>query len=329
MNGIKKAFSHRRSESDASSQSDIVAAPGGRSTANTTPETSPKQATGKKLMDEPVPTRRDPVDLTHTGTGRSKVAAIEDSLGHARGHGSNADPTALTGRVVEDTKHLAHITDETKQHHTIEEVTRQRDLHQHHDHVQHHVVPIKDTEHKAEVLAQKVHGNTVVHEKHASTNKDAELLSAVAAKHGYRDTTRQAPSTHAVIDKGEVVKENAHHTVHHVVQPILIRDEHHHTRQQTTIPIEHHVYNAPIIHESIQHEPVSLAEFSKTGGLLDSKLGNVGSLKNTLLHTGQCDRTVEGIGEKLEKELHLAPSAHGANSLGANKTSNATSNTVV
>ncbi|CAO1629706.1 unnamed protein product [Parajaminaea phylloscopi] len=311
MNGIKKAFSHRRSSSDASSDADANV--GGRSTAQTTPETSPKQAAGKKLVDEPVATRKDPVDVTKTGTGRSsEVAAVDNTVGHTRGHGSNIDPTKLTGKVDETTQHLGHIVDETKQHHTIEEVTRQRDLHQHHAHVQHHVVPIKDTEHKAEVLTSKSHGPTVIHEKHASTNKDAELLAAVSAKHGFKDTSRQAASTHQIVDRGEQVQESAHHTVHHVVQPVLIRDEHHHTRQQTTIPVEHHIYNAPIIHESIAHEPVSLAEFQKTGGVLDSKLGNLGSIKDNVLHTGKCERTVDGVGEKLAKELHLSPSTHDA-----------------
>ncbi|CAO1620691.1 unnamed protein product [Sympodiomycopsis kandeliae] len=305
MNGIKKALSNRRSSTTSSGSDEVARA---NSSANTTPETSPRQAPGKKLMDEPVATRKNPVVTDGTGLGRSQaVVDGEGANAHSTGHNANVNPSELTGEVTQDVQHLQHATEETRHRHHIEEVTRQKDLHKHHYHVQHHRQEVLDTEHLPEQQHNKVVPQTNIHEKHASTDKDAQLLHAVASKHA-KDAYKDGTSHHQIVDKGEVINENVHHHVTNLITPVIVKDSHEHHRTQTVIPSHHEIHSAPIVHETISHKAIPKEEFLKTGGILGSKLKTAGDAN--LLHNGKCDRTVEGVGEKLEKELKLATGSH-------------------
>lgn len=301
MNGIKKALSHRRTSTTSSGSDDAA---GTHSSANTTPETSPRQQTNHKLMGDSTATRKEPVVTDGTGLGRSQ--AVVDGEGgkvHSHGHNANVDPSSLEGGdVSQETKFLGHATEETKHKHTIEEVQRQRELHRHHHHVQHHRQEVLDTHHDAEQQHAKVIPQTQVHEKHASSDKDAALLDAVVGKHS-KDKVAQGVNEHQIVDKGELVNEHTHHHVTNLITPVIVKDSHEHHRVKTTIPVHEVQEHAPVVHESIQHKPISKEEFLRTGGVLGSKL-TTGS-DGGFLHDGKCERTVDGVGEKLAKDLNL------------------------
>lgn len=331
MNGIKKVFSHRNSTSSAEDE-------------RISPDTSPKSntsnlsSTNGTSVDEHE-YRSDKKSGTtamagaaagtgtanktatsgnaKTGTGRSETVATVDGA-NRHSHGHNLANTDLSqGKVTQTVEHLSGVTSKTQHTHNIEEVERQRELERHQHHIQVHHQPIKHEEHAAEKVHTKAHPVTHVSEKHASTDKDAQLLASVAHSHGHRDEVKKAPVNHQVVDKGEKVKETVHNHVHNVVVPLVQHDEHEHHRIKTTIPTHHVLHEAPIIHQATTLEPVSREEFLKRGGALDSSKKHVGEAG--LLHQGTCERNVDGVAEKLAKEMQLGSSTNKA----ANTTVNA------
>lgn len=163
MNGIKKAFStssRRRSsgnDSVGSGASDEFARNNAAvDSPNTTPETSPRTNTNKKLDNNTTTT---PLAAAGTGaapagttaatksagsgsavqTSASKKAADELEANQAglpsKGHSANVDPKALRavgdGQITESKHHIAHRTEDTHHRHHTEEVFRERDLHHH------------------------------------------------------------------------------------------------------------------------------------------------------------------------------------------------------
>ncbi|CBQ73534.1 conserved hypothetical protein [Sporisorium reilianum SRZ2] len=238
------------------------------------------------------------------GLGRSAdVHATDGSIRHKHGHDMNNSKhlDLSSGKVEQDVQHLAAVTHQTHQRHEVEEVQRQREHERHVHHIQHHVQPVLDSEHAAEKVHSKIHPVTRVHETHASTDKDAALLTSVAGKH--QDQYVEAPLHRQVVDKGEIVNEQIHHHIHNVVQPIIQKDSHEYHRIQTTIPTHVVTHEAPIVHESTHHKPVSKDEFLSGGGSLTNKLRSVHEAN--LLNTGKCDRKVDGIAEKLERDLGI------------------------
>ena len=75
-------------------------------------------------------------------------------------------------------------------------------------------------------------------------------------------------------------------------------------RIHTTIPIREEIHEAPVIHQSQEHTPVSIDQYLENGGLL-SGATQVGNISNKLLHTGESARQVDGVAERLEKDLNL------------------------
>lgn len=310
MNGIKKVFSHNRNST--SSMEDEV--------ERVSPNTSPKSATsnlssenGTSVDSHEATSPKKTVmagaaagtgaNAQKTGPGRSEtVATAEGTNRHSHGHNlSNADLSQ--GKVTQTVEHLAGITSKTHHTHNIEEVERQRELERHQHHIQVHHQPIKHEEHAAEKQHVKSHPVTKINEKHASTDKDAQLLASVTHSHGHRDEVNHAPVQHQIIDKGEQVKETVHHHIHNVVVPLVSHDAHEHHRIKTTIPTHHVLHEAPIIHQATTLEPVSREEFLKRGGVIDSTKSHVKDAN--LLHNGTCERKVDGVAEKLAKELKL------------------------
>lgn len=313
MNTVKKVLS-RKSHSDDSSDdgrhSNSTAA-----TSNPTSPTSRQKEFGAAGADNG---RLHNYSATNGSTDKSTAEKVEDKLGlgrsgdvqttdgslrHKSGHDIAADKhlDLKSGEVDQDVQHLAAVTHRTHQRHEVEEVVRQKEHERHVHHVQHHVQPVLDSEHSAEQTHQKIHPVTKVHEKHASTDKDAALLTSVAGKHS--DQYAEAPLHRQVVDKGELVNEHIHHHIHNVVQPVIEKDTHEYHRIQTTIPTHVVTHEAPIVHESTHHAPVSKADFVSGGGSLNNKVRSVHEAN--LLNTGKCDRTVDGLGEKLEQELGL------------------------
>ncbi|KAJ1018985.1 hypothetical protein NDA16_004788 [Ustilago loliicola] len=312
MNSVKKVLSRRSHSGDDSSDD-------GRLSSSTAPTSNPgspqtrnkefgsvgaatagaatahhdNRTTGEKITDK----------IEH-GLGRSAdVHATDGTIRHKHGHdvSLNKHLDLNNGKVEQDVQHLAAVTHRTHQHHEVEEVVREKEHERHVHHIQHHTQPVLDSEHSAEQIHQQIHPVTKVHETHASTDKDAALLTSVAGKH--TDTYAEAPVHRQVVDKGERVKEQIHHHIHNVVQPIIEKDTHEYHRIQTTIPTHVVTHEAPIVHESTHHKPLSKDEFLRGGGNLSNSIRSVHETK--LLNTGKCDRKVDGIAEKLERDLGI------------------------
>jgi len=188
--------------------------------------------------------------------------------------------------------------------HKVEEVLREREHDRHIHHVQHHVQPIIDKVVQDEVHHQNAVPVTKVHERHTSTDEDRNLYLSLGANH--KDTETHRPKERTIIDLGERVHENIHHHVHHVTQPIIEQEVVDRHRIHTIIPVHHVTHEAPIIHKSSVHEHVALADFLKGGGKLDSQIT---SDKTGLISTGECERSVDGVGADLFSKLGLRDSS--------------------
>lgn len=322
MNGIKKVFSHRHSDTSGELVNDSSSSPDASprsatsnlsSEANTSVdehESAPTKMTGAaagtgKTKTSAVGTTKN----TTVGSGRSEdVSAADGTMRHSHGHNVEGAADLSRGKVTQTVDHLGEITSTTHHTHNIEEVERIRELERHQHHIQIHHQPIKQEEHSAEKLHQKVHPSTKINEKHASTDKDAKLLNTVAMNHSHKNEVKHAPVDHQIVDQGEKVNETLHHHIHNVVVPLVSHDAHEHHRIKTTIPTHHVLHEAPIIHDSATLEAVSKEEYLKRGGVLGSAKKSVGEVD--LLHQGTCERKVDGVAEKLAKEMNLSSSSN-------------------
>jgi len=244
-------------------------------------------------------------DNLNTGAGRSTAGTSH--LDHAEGHnhsiGSKFDPTSEN--VTHDHKHLNHVVHADHRHVEIEEVERQREVDRHVHHVQHHVQPVIDKQVAPEKVRENIVPVTQVREKHASTGEDKALLAGLTSQH--RDTETHREKERTVVDLGEKVHENVHHHVHHVTQPVVEQEIVERERIHTVIPVHQETHEAPIIHKSSTHQPVTMDSFLSGGGKLSSGIthDNAG-----VLATEGCDRQVSGVGEKLAADLHLNNSGY-------------------
>jgi len=138
-----------------------------------------------------------------------------------------------------------------------------------------------------------------------------------------KDTRTEAPSEKVIIDKGEQVHTNTSHHVHHLVQPVIERDTHEHHKTHTgtycslrrapcieidvvvvstVVPVHQETHEAPIVHQSVAHEPMALKDFVSGGGDLKSTVKHDASLLN---RGEDCERTVDGPAETLKSTLGL------------------------
>ncbi|GAA5842595.1 hypothetical protein JCM9279_003630 [Rhodotorula babjevae] len=268
--------------------------------------------------------RTGPTGTTGTTTTGSTGAsgAIHNAEAHVREHAQppahhHNQPTrdglldeAGAKAATHDHQHLAPVTHETRQKHEIEEVERQREVDRHVHHVQHHVQPVLDTQHQAEQQRENVVQPTEIKERHVATAEDKAQFASLATGH---DEVRDLGKEKVIVDKGEKVHENTHHHVHHVVQPEINRDVHEHQRIHTTVPIHQTVEEAPIVHESVAHEPLQMKDFVANGGDLKSTLKHDAEL----LNRGECERTVDGPGETLTQSLGLTGGNSSSTTTGA------------
>lgn len=127
------------------------------------------------------------------------------------------------------------------------------------------------------------------------------------------------PKERHVIDNGETVREDVQHHVHHVVQPVIERESKHFQnvtatithkllaidrhRIHTVIPTHHVTHEAPIVHQSHHHEPMTMEQFTKLGhaneGLSHS------DVTKTLLNQGECTREVDALGKNMSRNLQM------------------------
>lgn len=232
-------------------------------------------------------------------TGQTGDFKDPHSLGHDHSIASKFDPSAAT--THHDHKHLQHVTHRHNREVEVEEVERQKEHERNIHHVQHHVQPVHHKTESDEVHHQNIVPQTKIHEKHVSSDEDHKLFSGLASKH--KDTEVHAPKERTVVDLGEKVHETVHHHVHHVTQPVVEHEHVERHRIHTVIPTHHVTHEAPIVHKSSVHEPVSMESFLSGGGKLDSGITHD---KAGVLNSGEgCERTVDGVGEKLARDLNL------------------------
>ncbi|KAG6864163.1 hypothetical protein C0991_011941 [Blastosporella zonata] len=81
----------------------------------------------------------------------------------------------------------------------------------------------------------KVHPTTTVFENHANNDDDLRALQSMVQAHG--NTVEHLDPEHVTVDKGSRIRENVHHHVHHLVQPVLEKDTMDKHRIHTSIPI--------------------------------------------------------------------------------------------
>ncbi|BGP06746.1 hypothetical protein JCM10049v2_002570 [Rhodotorula toruloides] len=245
---------------------------------------------------------------TRTGAGGAVERGMEHLREHAappphKHHQPGRDTVlgeAEAKMATHDHQHLAPVTHETRHHHEVEEVERQREIDRHVHHVQHHVQPVVDEQHAGEVHHEKAVPVTKIHERHVATDEDKTQFASLNKA---KDSVVEAPRERTIIDRGEQVHENVQHHVHHIVQPTIERDTHEHHKIHTTIPIHETVHEAPVVHQSTVHEPLPLKEFVAGGGDLKSTLRHDA---DALLDRGECERTVDGPAETLTQQLGLA-----------------------
>ncbi|KAF4574386.1 hypothetical protein EYR40_005896 [Pleurotus pulmonarius] len=221
---------------------------------------------------------------------------------HAFGHeDTDSHLTKPTGRVQEDSKHLAAVVHENARHIETEEVSRIKDHERHIHHVQHHVQPVNHLEERAEVHHENIVPTSHVHENHASTDKDVHAMTGLLGQH--KDTITHAPKERHVVDNGETVRENVQHHVHHVIQPVIEKETIDRHRIHTVIPTHHVTHEAPIVHQSHHHEPMTMEQFQKlghaNGGLSHSEV------TQTLLNQGECTREVDNLGNNMSNNLRM------------------------
>ncbi|BGP07970.1 hypothetical protein JCM10049v2_003815 [Rhodotorula toruloides] len=331
MDKIKQVFSHEKAAHETGSttgtntgasnvgatQTPTQSAAGDRtsvgndtSAASRTARTAESELAGNRTA-ETATTGTGATSTTGSRTTGSTGGAVGRGMEHVREHAAppphkHHQPgrdQALDEReaksATHDHQHLAPVTHERRHHHEVEEVERQREVDRHVHHVQHHVQPVLDEQHKGETRHEKNVPVTEINERHVATDEDKAQFASLGKE---RDTFQEAPREKTIVDRGEQVHENTHHHVHHVVQPEIERDTHEHHRIHTTVPIHERVEEAPVVHQSVKHEALPISEFTKNGGDLNSTRKHDASL----LDQGECERTVDGPAESLTRSLGLS-----------------------
>jgi len=256
------------------------------------------------------------VPTEKSGHGRLSSSSSGRGFGdgpHETGHVASKEHHEFDPKLAtHDHQHLQHVTHRQVRHVEVEEVERQREVDRHIHHVQTHVQPVLDKQVLPEKLSENIIAPTKVNEVHASTPEDVKLFESLATQH--RDTESHRPKERTVVDLGEKVNEKVHHHVHHVTQPIIEQEVVERHRIHTVIPVHHVTHEAPIIHKSSTHAPVSLNDFLQGGGKLDSHVTHETS---GLLDNDDCERVVDGPAESLIKDLNLGGSTFGHSHTGS------------
>ncbi|KAF9484759.1 hypothetical protein BDN70DRAFT_849033 [Pholiota conissans] len=252
------------------------------------------------------------VTQTTTGTMSMPTPNIEGqrsaaiSEGHQFGHSRiNAKDAMPTANSQEDTNQLKPVTHERVRHLETEEVSRVKDLERHIHHIQHHTQPVVASEVLPEQVREQLHPVTLIKEKHANKPEDHTLFEGQVFQN--HDTLSHGAKERTVIDKGTTINEHVHHHVHHVIQPVIEKETIEKQVIHTTVPIHEITHEAPVVHQSQTHAPVPLEHFLSRGGSLSGAVSQE-EIGSKVLNTGQCAREVEGVAEKLERDLNLAPS---------------------
>ncbi|GAA5935625.1 hypothetical protein JCM1841_007014 [Sporobolomyces salmonicolor] len=324
MNKLKNILSHEENKSPSGhfTTTQDTSDGGRRSSSSETTPSSPsardRTVTAPGTTTTPSATAagdRSPIDVAAPSTtsveaGTAVTHIREHAQPPAHHHQQPKRDSLLSDEdakaATHDHKHLAPVTHETRQYHEVEEVERQREVDRHVHHVQHHVQPVLDTQHAAEVQHEKVHPETRIRERHVATDEDKAAFAGLKTA---EDSVVEAPREKVILDKGEKVVEKVSHHVHHIVQPVIERDTHEHHRIHTVIPVHQTTHEAPIVHASVQHEPMALKDFIAGGGDLQSTLKHDPAAllrTSSSAESAECVREVSGPGEALVQQLGLS-----------------------
>ncbi|KAG6916882.1 hypothetical protein DXG01_004791 [Tephrocybe rancida] len=267
------------------------------------------------------------------GTGMRNALATDHTMGHRAEHMTNLQPNenATNDSHQLHREHIlnlclpalvlsfrAAVTHERVGHHETEEVLQEREHDRHVHHVQHHTQPVIDKNIKNEVHHDKVHPVTNIRENHTNKPEEGSALHGQVRQH--KDSLEHGDRQRVVVDKGETVNEREHHHVHHIVQPIINKETVEQHRVHTTIPIHQVTHEAPVVHKSQTHAPVSMEHFAQKGGQIAGGLSH-DQVSGTVLRDGQCTREVDGEGEEIARKLtgtHISEDNFGRHSDGLN-----------
>lgn len=169
----------------------------------------------------------------------------------------------------EDTRKLvAPVTHTLTKRFETEEITREIQHDRHIHHIQHHVLPVKDLVTKEEVHHNKIEESETILENIEASAETAQLFDSLGQD--YQDLEIQNVQPKVLVNRPDHLLQKNFYHIHNVIQPILEREIHDRHRIHTTIPVHRITHDAPIIHKSIQHEPLELSEFLERGGTLTS-----------------------------------------------------------
>jgi len=231
-----------------------------------------------------------------SSTPRKVTGSGDFPKAHSQGHelveNAGVDPTAVT----QDESIVAPVTHESIQHQETEEVLRARQHDRHIHHLQHHVQPVQDKEIRDEVHHSNVLPKTDLHESHANTKEDSKAFKAIGNQ--FENQTIDAGTTRSIVDLGEKTNTVEHHHIHNVIQPVIEKETHDRHRIHTTVPIHHVTHEAPIVHQSIQHQPLNMKDFLQRGGSF-SKADTHLNISQKVLRERSCEREVNGDGFKI------------------------------
>ena len=221
---------------------------------------------------------------------------------HERGHLKFSDPNLMPpdDKKEENTDQLNPVVHETIQPEENVEVQRVKNIERHIHHIQHHIQPVIAKEQLHESYRDDKHPTTTIQEFHGSLPGDDNLFETQMREP--KNVTTRLTKEYTTIDKGTIVHENVHHHVHHVIQPVIQQRIIEREIVRSTIPIHEVRHEAPIIHQSEAHSPVTMDHFRDHNGILTNAL-SVDKVGDMLLRRSPCSRTAEGPETDVEREI--------------------------
>ncbi|KAG6889214.1 hypothetical protein C0995_002674 [Termitomyces sp. Mi166 len=204
----------------------------------------------------------DDLDFTHN---------IKEIYPRTNGHMQPSDNYAPTSDIINTTHQLEPVIHERVHRVEIEEVTRQIIHDRHIHHVQHHTQPVTVREVLEEKHHEKkIHPSTTVLERHVNNADDLKALDAQVKQHG--NTKEYLEPEHFIIDKGSIIKENIHHHIHHIIQPVFEKETMDNHRTHTGIPIEETIHDLTHNSQSIGGNGEDVPEGKWENVIPDAKL---------------------------------------------------------
>ncbi|ORY83890.1 hypothetical protein BCR37DRAFT_332249, partial [Protomyces lactucae-debilis] len=157
------------------------------------------------------------------------------------------------------------VTQERVAKHVTEEVNVVEDREHHVHHHQQRIQPVADrveeeTRHKHNVLPVETRERT-------QEMTDGAKRALAEQQNAYKNTSETLPTQYNKVQGAAVGQDVTHHHVHETVQPVIQREVLQKEHIHTTVPIHEVIHEKPVVHEATIEPTISMAEFSKKGGL--------------------------------------------------------------